>query len=116
MPTGAATHASSQTTTAVTLEITGAKGAEVFTFAASTAVSAILFSVNQAKDITGVSAALSGSEAIDFDSVGYGSKEFVSVKALTGTFDVGATTRANGTDATVLVNGSTAVAYHRPKA
>jgi len=96
--------------TGVTIEVAGLKGSEVFSFAASTAISAIAFAVNKASDITGVSATLSGTGAMYFSSQEYGSKAFASVQAISGTFDVqndvGTVTRDSGQDATVVVNGN----------
>jgi flagellin len=94
----------------VTIEVAGVKGSEVFSFAASTAISAIAFAVNKASDITGVSATVSGTAGMYFTSQDYGSKAFVSVQAISGTFDVqndvGTVTRDSGQDATVVVNGN----------
>lgn len=96
--------------TGVTIEVAGLKGSEVFSFAASTAISAMAFSVNKATDITGVSATTSGTGGMHFSSQEYGSKAFVSVAAIGGTFDVsndvGTVTRDAGQDVTAVVNGS----------
>jgi flagellin len=95
----------------VTIQVAGNTGSDVFTFAASTAVSAVVAAVNASKSLTGVSASLSGTGAIKFDSVGYGSDSFVSVAALNGTFAVtggSSATRDEGQDAGVLINGATA--------
>ncbi len=96
--------------TGVTVEVAGLKGSEVFSFAASTAISAMAFSVNKATDITGVSATVSGAGGMHFSSQEYGSKAFVSVAAISGTFDVsndvGVVTRDAGQDVSAVVNGS----------
>jgi flagellin len=65
--------------------------------------------VNAIKEVTGVSASVNGT-ALNFNSRNYGSEQFVSVKALSGTFAVtgGTNGRDNGTDANVRVNGATA--------
>ncbi|MFN4243618.1 MAG: flagellin [Tepidisphaerales bacterium] len=102
----------------VTLEITGNDGVTVLTFVSGTNASAIAYAVNRVSDSTGVKARLinSGNAAsgITFESVGYGSKSFVSVKAKSGTFPVtntsGATVqRAIGDDATATINGALTV-------
>lgn len=94
----------------VTLEIAGNKGVEVFTFAASTKTSAIKFAVNQAMDVTGVEAVLTANDHLIFRSETYGTKAFVSVEAISGTFALtGGATRDEGADAVVLVNGIRAV-------
>jgi flagellin len=90
-----------------TLEIAGNKGTEVLSFAASTSIADVADAVNQSTELTGVSATVSGSNLV-FNSVEYGSSQFVSVKALEGTFAVsGGDTpdRDTGSDAVVRVNG-----------
>ncbi len=111
---------------AVTLEVSGAKGVEVFSFASGTGRAAIASAINQAKDVTGVSAIASAdidgtTSGLIFKSVEYGSTEFVKIEALSGTFATkqqDAATYAGsvagirdiGVDATVSVNGVSAVA------
>jgi flagellin len=92
----------------VTIQVGGNSGTDVFTVAASTAVSAVVAAVNASKSLTGVSASLSGSSAINFNSVNYGSDEFVSVQALSGTFTVSggsSATRDEGQDVGARING-----------
>ncbi len=110
---------------ATTLEVKGNKGVEVFSFAAGTLLTDIETAINQAKDVTGVSATASATmdgveSGLLFHSADFGAKQFVSVEALSGTFATvggGATvllstsaTRDAGVDAEVSVNGVTAVA------
>ncbi len=98
-----------------TLQIGGKYGTELLSFASGTSVSAVIAAVNQSKELTGVSASLSGAgstAAVKFNSVDYGSDAFVSVEAISGTFTVtGGTssTKDYGQDAGVEINGSTAV-------
>ena len=95
----------------VTLEVRGVSGAETFTFTGGTSNSAIRDSINRFKDSTGVSASLSGN-AIRFNSLEYGSSQFVSVRALSGTFTVNpgdaGDTQDAGRDVGVRINGQTA--------
>lgn len=91
-------------TSAVTIEVAGVDGAEQLSFAANATISAVAFAVNQLTDATGVSAAVNGT-TLSFDSVGYGSSQFVSVKTVAGTFTDG---KDSGTNATVSINGSAA--------
>jgi len=102
----------------VTLEIAGKEGVDVLTFTSGAAASAIAFAVNRIADNTGVSAELINSanalSGISFKSVGYGTKNFVSVTAQSGAFTTvdtaGATkTRAEGVDAVATVNGALTV-------
>ena len=108
-----------------TIEVTGKKGVEVFTFAAGTSQADLVSAVNQATAVTGVSAVTSATvdgavSGITFNSTEYGSKKFASVEVLSGTFAIvggaatiaasSAMTRDAGTDASVSVNGVTAVA------
>ncbi|HYE18908.1 MAG TPA: flagellin [Tepidisphaeraceae bacterium] len=90
----------------VTIEVAGNGGTEQLSFASGTAVSSIVTAVNAVKDATGVSATVSGSD-IRFESTEFGSAQFVSVKAIAGTF---ATTAAKdtGADASVTINGANA--------
>jgi flagellin len=102
----------------VTLEITGNDGVEVLTFTSGTPASAVVFAVNRLSDTTGVQASLinasNAASGVTFNSVGYGTSSFVSVKAQSGTFDTvdtsGATrSRTDGADAVATVNGALTV-------
>ncbi len=111
---------------AVTLEVSGTKGVEVFSFASGTGRAAIASAINQAKDVTGVSAVASGdidgaTSGLIFKSMEYGSTQFVKIEALSGTFATKqqdaatfagsiAGVRDVGVDASVSINGTTAVA------
>jgi flagellin len=94
-----------------TLEISGALGTETLSFASGTSIANVKTAINEVKNLTGVSATTSTS-TLKITSTGYGSKQFVSVKALAGAFTVtGGDTGADtdkGRDATVLINGTTA--------
>lgn len=109
--TGAGTTAAN----AVTLQIGGNLGTEVFSFAGSAHVSAIAFAINQSKALTGVSASPTAAlSALRFYSTGFGTDQFVSVQAASGTFTVtggSSSTRDEGRDATVLINGTSANAH-----
>lgn len=87
-----------------TIEIAGNAGTEQLSFAASAHNSAIVVAINQLKGSTGVSASLSGA-SLKLDSTDYGSKSFVSVKTISGSFTSGKTF---GADAHVNINGSAA--------
>ncbi len=91
-------------TSAVTIEIAGNDGIEQLSFAASTANSAVSFAINQLKDSTGVSATGSAG-GVTFQSTSYGSKQFISIKTLQGSFVNG---KDFGQDATVSINGTAA--------
>jgi flagellin len=90
--------------TPVTIEIAGNGGTEQLSFAASTHNSAIAVAVNQLTQATGVSAVLSGA-ALRMTSIAYGSRQFVSVQAVSGSFVTG---KDFGQDAQVNINGSKA--------
>jgi flagellin len=92
--------------TNATIEISGNGGSEQVSFLSGATVSSIAESVNSIKDATGVSATVSGT-ALRFNSTAYGSSQFVSVKAVSGTFAV-STAKDTGLDATVTVNGAQA--------
>ena len=100
------------------MEITGNTGVDTLTFTSGTAASAISFAVNRIADSTGVTASLINSanpaSGIQFQSSGYGSKSYVSVRAQTGSFTTvdengNAKSRANGGDAVATINGALTV-------
>ncbi|MEE9294034.1 MAG: flagellin [Phycisphaerae bacterium] len=102
---------------AVTFELAGFGGVEILSFASGTSISDVVNSINALQATTGVSAALSvaatgGFNGILLDSLEYGSKQFVSVKALSGTAfiatSIGNTSIDNGQDVTALINGQLA--------
>jgi flagellin len=108
----------SATTGPVTLEIDGTAGVEVLTFTSNTAASAIAFAVNGVTDATGVTAKLinsaNGASGVVFQSTDFGSKNFVSVKAQSGSFTTTDTSgntksRAVGADAVATINGALTV-------
>jgi flagellin len=115
--TGAATKAdivSTLTTigsSAVTLEINGNLGSVELTFASTSAIG-VAAAINGVSDQTGVTASASlsstgNSKSLALISEGYGSAQFVSVKATTGNYAFD-NTSGTGTDASVTVNGSQA--------
>jgi flagellin len=95
----------------ITLEVRGNLGTEIFTFAGSTSIDTIAETVANAKALTGVSATTSSS-GISFNSTQYGSDQFVSVRATSGTFTVVPGDQGDnedrGRDAGVLFNGQAA--------
>lgn len=93
----------------VTIELTGFKGVEAFSFASGTTLSSIANGINGSKAVTGVSAHVSGA-SIYLRSTEFGSEAFVAVKALQGDFIAteGSTSQDRGVDATVLINGQAA--------
>ncbi len=110
--TAAVNYTGGTTTAAVTIEIAGNLGTEQLSFASGTTESNIIAAVNALKDVTGVSAtgaAGSGGGGLSFNSVEYGSAQFVSVKAISGTFTTDVQ-KDEGQDAEVLINGSSATA------
>ena len=108
----------SSVTSTVTLEVTGNDGVETLTFVSGTQASAIAYAVNRVTDATGVEATLinaaNAASGIIFKSHGFGSSQFVSVQAQTGTFvasDILGNTkqRTQGGDAVATVNGALTV-------
>ncbi|GMU21093.1 MAG: flagellin [Phycisphaerae bacterium] len=97
----------------VTIEVGGNRGTEVFSFASGSTVDNVALSINKFTELTGVSAAVSGTGAsarLLLSSQTYGSDAMVSVKPIDGAFigATGTTTRDTGVDAGVLINGQTA--------
>ena len=97
---------------AVTLQIAGNAGTTQLSFAGSTKLSAISAAINNLTGDTGVSASANGGN-ITFKASNYGSDQFVSVQALSGTFSItgGTGGKAFGTDAKVEVNGAAATVH-----
>ena len=95
----------------VTIEIAGNKGTQQLSFASGTAIASIATAVNAIKEVTGVSATVSGSD-LAISSTGFGSSQFVSVRAISGTFNVTGGTNGKdfGRDAVVSLNGASATA------
>jgi len=94
---------------ATTIEVSGNNGVQQLSFASGTTVSSVATAINAVVDVTGVSASVNGG-TLKLDSKTEGSDQFVSVKAISGTFTTDKT-RADGKDATVSVNGSTATVH-----
>lgn len=104
----------------VTIEIQGSTGRQELSFTAGTHSSAIAFGVNRISDSIGVTAAMvnpaDATSGIIFNSIGYGSKQFVSVNVrgdastFTTTNSSGAIQqRVTGQDAIASINGARAV-------
>jgi flagellin len=99
----------------VTLEVSGNDGVQVLTFTSGTTASSIAYAINRITDSTGVTAELinpsAANSGIVLKSNGYGSKNFVSVAAQTGSFsttDIAGVqaARSEGVDVVATVNGA----------
>ncbi len=93
----------------VTLELTGLDGAEQLSFGSGATLSSIQTAVNAIRETTGVSATFSGANLV-FGSTTFGEDSFVTVRALSGSFNsfTSGGTTDNGRDAIVNVNGAVA--------
>ncbi len=95
----------------ITLEVRGARGTEIFSFTGSTSITSIANTITNAKALTGISATASAG-GLSFNSINYGSAEFVSVRAISGTFTVVPGDQGDyedrGRDAGVMFNGQPA--------
>ena len=90
----------------ITIEVAGNLGSQLFSFQGSATTAQIRDAINQATEITGVSASLSTTGLV-INSQQYGSSEFVSVTTLSGTFaSVSGSSRAEGVDVAVNINGN----------
>ncbi len=103
---GQVTYSNGATGGNVTIEVAGVDGTEQVSFASGSTVAQIAEGINQLTTATGVSAIVSGTDLV-FNSTAYGSDQFVTVRAVAGTFATSGTTDY-GVDATVLINGSQA--------
>ena len=90
----------------VTVEVGGNVGTEMLSFASGTTISSIADAINAVRDATGASATVSGTDLV-VNSIEYGSSQFVTLKALAGTFTL-TDTKDEGRDAVVTVNGANA--------
>ncbi|HZN64136.1 MAG TPA: flagellin [Tepidisphaeraceae bacterium] len=88
-----------------TIEVAGNQGTEQLSFASSAQNSAIAVAINQLRESTGVSATVVAGGALALYSTQYGSKNFVSVKTISGAFMDG---KDFGENAVVSINGSQA--------
>ncbi|HWE93771.1 MAG TPA: flagellin [Tepidisphaeraceae bacterium] len=93
--------------TPTTIEIAGNLGTEQLSFAASAHNSAIAVAINQLRSSTGVSAVVQPGGSLKLNSIAYGSKDFISVKTVSGLFNVNVQ-KASGADAQVNINGNAA--------
>jgi flagellin len=95
----------------ITIEVRGNLGTELFNFAGSTTIAQIATTITNAANLTGVSATNSAT-GLSFNSTGFGSSQFVSVRTISGTFTVVPGDQGDyedaGRDAGVLVNGQSA--------
>jgi flagellin len=93
-----------------TLQVGGSNGYQVFKFGSGATVAQISSAINSASDATGVSASVDTHGNLVLQSTDYGSENFVSAKALTGTFNTvdstgASVSRATGTDVEASING-----------
>jgi flagellin len=100
---------------AVTLQIGGTTGTEQLSFGSGTTVAQIATAINDVTSTTGVTASATVGTSLHFAASDYGSANYVSIQALSGTFATKnsggtVTTKSSGTDANVLVNGAKAEA------
>jgi len=102
----------------VTLEIGGNEGVQVLTFVSGTRASAIAYAVNRISDATGVTAtgisSAAATSGVSFKSAGFGTRNFVSIAAQSGSFNLvdpaGASkSRTVGQDAVATINGALTV-------
>lgn len=105
---------------AVTIQVGGNYGTEIFSFASGTTQTQIVGAINSSSQLTGVSAILSsntgGIQSVVFSSITYGKKGFVSVDVINSSGTVGlnlgggnTTKRDTGLDGTIIVNGQDAI-------
>ena len=99
---------------ALTMQLSGANGSEVFKFEKGTSGAQIASAINLLKDSTGVEATFaSATNTLSFTSGEFGSDQAVSIEIISegsqGTFTtaVGAVTRVTGSDIVATVNGAT---------
>lgn len=104
------TYSSGTLASAQTIEVLGNLGAERITLASGATISSIADAVNMSTGLTGVSAVISAGNVV-LTSTGYGSTQYVKVRALSGTqLQNGLDALEDfGTDVEVNVNGMNAI-------
>jgi len=119
--TAALRFSASAITAGISIEVAGAAGRQVLSFTSNAKATDILLAINRISDSTGVTAsvtsATNASSGITLNSIGYGSKNFVSVTVLSSTptnfvttSSTGATEqRATGQDAVASIDGAKAI-------
>lgn len=95
----------------ITIQVTGNKGSQVFSFQNGSTVASIASSINQFSSFTGV-AAVASATGIALQSSDYGSTQFVRVKSLLGGFIAtqGQEAEDTGLDVSATINGQTVFA------
>jgi flagellin len=105
---GALVYSGGSLTGDLILEVGGKNGFEVFNFGSGNTTTQIQDAINLVSDATGISASLSGSDLV-LKSTEYGTNSFVSVRALSGSFDTfngsTLTTRDAGSNVSARING-----------
>ncbi len=106
---GQLTYSGGSLTSSLVLQVGGSNGYNVFNFASGATVGQIQSAINAVSDSTGVTASVSGGN-LTFSSQNYGSQNFVSVQALSGSFSTvdssnAVSTRSTGTDVSASING-----------
>ena len=101
------------TVSAINISVGGATGTELFSFASGTTIATIATAVNGAKELTGISATVTSAGLLNFNSVGFGTTEFVDVNVVSGNFTVtGGDAGGNkdfGANVTATINGIQAI-------
>jgi flagellin len=105
--TAVITYSGSVPAGGATVQVAGNFGTTQLSFASGTTISQVRDAINAVRNATGLSAQVSGA-AVRINSVGYGSKQFVSLTTIAGTFNP-SITKAYGRDATTSVNGGAAI-------
>ncbi len=96
---------------ATTVSISGKTGSSTVVLGSGSSAAQVVSTINGVKGLTGVSAALSGTE-LRLDSTDFGSDAFISATAISGDVDLVSTLQVSnktGTNAEVYVNGQKAL-------
>lgn len=112
---GGAAGVNGRLSAALTIQVGGNIGTEVFSFASGTTQAQIVTAINAVSQLTGVSAITSsnagGANAVIFSSNTFGSNAFVTVSVVSDSGANGlslSTTSDTGTDGTITINGQAA--------
>jgi flagellin len=97
-------------TSSFVFELGGAQGTREFSFGSGATLADIATSINTFKDVTGVSAIVSGN-VLEIKSTEFGDDAFVSFDVKNDAGQAGSVTFASGTDTNVIESGGTVTAF-----
>ncbi len=93
-----------------TIQVAGNKGSRIFNFVSGWTATMMMNTVNNSKDLTGVSASVDANSQLVLSSLGFGGKQYVSITEISDNAGKFNDVKKDGTDADIRVNGIKATA------